>query len=170
MTILAFDQASRTSGWSVFKNQELIAHGTFTYTDSNLGLRLCKIRQKVKELTEKYSPDKIIYEDIQLQEGAKNNIETFKILAEVFGIIYEYATEVNIPNEAILAGTWRKGLGIIGYKREQYKPNAQKWVLDNCGIRVVEDEADAICIGAYAAGIKTAKQIKKPVAVDFNWA
>ena len=67
MTILAFDQASRTSGWSVFKDGELIAHGTFTFTDSSLGMRLWKIRQKVEELYKKYLPDRIIYEDIQLQ-------------------------------------------------------------------------------------------------------
>lgn len=168
MIILAFDQASRTSGYSVFDDQELIAHGTFTFTDSNLGMRLWKIRQKVEELYNKYLPDRIVYEDIQLQQGAVNNVVTFKSLAEVFGIIYEYATELGVDNEAILSGTWRKGLGIVGNKRDIQKDNAKKWVLDNCGIRVVEDEADAICIGAYAAGIRTKKQ-KKPVK-DFDWS
>lgn len=169
MIILAFDQATRTSGWSVFRDQELIAHGTFTFTDNNLGLRLWKIRQKVEELYRKYLPDKIVYEDIQLQQGTVNNVVTFKSLAEVFGIIYEYATELGLPNEAILSGTWRKGLGIAGTKREQYKPNTQKWVLDNCGVRVNEDEADAIAIGAYAAGIRMAKQTVKQ-APAFDWS
>ena len=54
MTILAFDQATRCSGWSVYRDKELIAHGTFTFTDTNLGLRLWKIRQKVEELYKKY--------------------------------------------------------------------------------------------------------------------
>lgn len=169
MTILAFDQATRTSGYSVYKDQDLIAHGTFTFTDSNLGMRLWKIRQKVEELYNKYLPDKIIYEDIQLQQGAVNNVVTFKSLAEVFGIIYEYATELGVDNESILAGVWRKGLGIAGNRRDIQKANAQKWVLDNCGIRVVEDEADAICIGAYAADIRSKKQ-EKPVLKDFDWS
>lgn len=169
MTILAFDQATRTSGYSVYKDQDLIAHGTFTFTDSNLGMRLWKIRQKVEELYNKYLPDKIIYEDIQLQQGAVNNVVTFKSLAEVFGIIYEYATELGVDNESILAGVWRKGLGIAGNRRDIQKANAQKWVLDNCGIRVVEDEADAICIGAYAAGIRSKKQ-EKPILKDFDWS
>ena len=169
MTILAFDQATRTSGYSVYKDQDLIAHGTFTFTDSNLGMRLWKIRQKVEELYNKYLPDKIVYEDIQLQQGAVNNVVTFKSLAEVFGIIFEYATELGVDNESILAGVWRKGLGIAGNRRDIQKANAQKWVLDNCGIRVVEDEADAICIGAYAAGIRSKKQ-EKPVLKDFDWS
>lgn len=132
-------------------------------------MRLWKIRQKVEELYNKYLPDRIVYEDIQLQQGAVNNVVTFKSLAEVFGIIYEYATELGVDNEAILSGTWRKGLGIAGNKRDIQKDNAKKWVLDNCGIRVVEDEADAICIGAYAAGIRTKKQ-EKPVLKDFDWS
>ena len=167
--ILAFDQASHTSGWSVFEDQNLIAHGTFTFSDTNLGKRLFKIRQKVNELTLLYKPNKIVFEDIQLQENAGNNVETFKTLAEVFGIIYEYATEIDLPNEAILAGTWRKGLGIAGKYRNDQKRNAQKWVFDNQGIKVVEDEADAICIGAYAAGIRSVKQkvVKEQV---FDWS
>lgn len=169
MTILAFDQASRTSGWSVFKDGELTAHGTFTFTDSSLGMRLWKIRQKVEELYKEYLPDKIIYEDIQLQQGAVNNVVTFKSLAEVFGVIYEYATELGVDNESILAGVWRKGLGIAGNRRDTQKANAQKWVFDNCGIRVVEDEADAICIGAYAAGIRSQKQ-KITELPDFDWS
>jgi hypothetical protein len=42
-------------------------------------------------------------------------------------------------------------------------------VLDNCGIRVVEDEADAICIGAYAAGIRSKKQ-QTIILPDFDWS
>lgn len=169
MTILAFDQATRTSGWSVFKDDKLIDYGTFTFTDNNLGLRLWKIRQKVEELYRKYLPDKIIYEDIQLQQGAVNNVVTFKSLAEVFGIIYEYATELGIENEAILSGVWRKGLGIAGTKRDERKANTQKWVFDNCGVRDTEDEADAIAIGAYAAGIRMEKQ-KVRQAPAFDWS
>lgn len=169
MTILAFDQATRTSGYSVYEDQKLIAHGTFTFIDSSLGMRLWKIRQKIEELYNTYLPDKIVYEDIQLQQGAINNVVTFKSLAEVFGIIYEYSTELGVDNEAILSGVWRKGLGIAGNKRDIQKSNAQKWVLDNFKIRVVEDEADAICIGAYAAGIRTKKQ-EKPVLKDFDWS
>jgi hypothetical protein len=82
-------------------------------------------------------------------------------LAEVFGIIYEYSTELGVDNEAILAGVWRKGLGIAGNRRDIQKSNTQKWVKDNCGISVSEDEADAIALGAYAAGIRSKKQVIK---------
>ena len=175
MIILAFDQSSRTSGYSVFFVFLLKEHGTFTFSNSDLGVRLYKIRQKVEELINLYHPDKIIFEDIQLQDEiysqkSVGNVKTFKTLAEVFGIIYELATELNIDNEAYLAGTWRKGLGIAGNHRDQQKANAQKWVYDNYGIRVVDDEADAICIGAYGAGIRTSKQKETKKLQPFDWS
>jgi hypothetical protein len=46
------------------------------------------------------------------------------VLAEVFGIIYELATELNIPNRAVLAGTWKKHLGIKGRTRPEQNRNA----------------------------------------------
>ena len=175
MIILAFDQSSRTSGYSVFEDNKLKEHGIFTFSNSDLGVRLYKIRQKVEELINLYHPDKIIFEDIQLQDEiysqkSVGNVKTFKTLAEVFGIIYELATELNIDNEAYLAGTWRKGLGIAGTHRDQQKANAQKWVYDNYGIRVVDDEADAICIGAYGTGIRTSKQKETKKLQPFDWS
>jgi hypothetical protein len=44
-----------------------------------------------------FNIDTIIYEDIQLQESANNNVDTFKKLAEVYGIISELAAELKIP-------------------------------------------------------------------------
>jgi len=49
----------------------------------------------------------------------QQNVETFKVLAHVFGIIWELAEELNIKNEPILSGTWRKGLGIAGRTRSE---------------------------------------------------
>ena len=94
MRILAFDQASRTSGYALIEDNRLIEHGKFTFEDADFGVRLYKIRQKVEALVKQYSPDKVLFEDIQLQD----NVDTFKKLAEVFGVVYETLTEMNIPN------------------------------------------------------------------------
>ena len=50
--ILALDQASRTSGFAVFQENQLIDSGTFTYADDDFSLRLVKIRNKVISLIE----------------------------------------------------------------------------------------------------------------------
>lgn len=89
-----------------------------------------------------------------------NNVSTFKILAEVFGVLYELCVRMNIPVDAILAGTWKSTLKIKGKTRPEQKKNAQAWVIDTYGVKPTQDECDAICIGAHAI-----KQINS----EINW-
>ena len=163
MRLLALDQASRTSGWAVFVDGELTEHGTFTVTSDNIGERLFKIREKVAQLIADYGIDYIAFEDIQLQQGKMNNVQTFKILAEVFGVIYELATELEIPNEVVFSNSWKSTCGIKGRTRPDQKKNAQAFVASTYGIKASQDESDAICIGTH-----TLLQLdKKP---DYDWS
>lgn len=150
MKVLAFDQASRTSGYSVFEDGKLITYGKFTYDDDDFGVRLMHIRNKVISLIDTHNPDKIAFEDIQLQNNVVNNVDTFKKLAEVFGIIYELVTERNIPHDIVLASSWKSLLSIKGRERAEQKKNAQLWVQNTYGVSPTQDECDAICIGVYA--------------------
>ena len=154
MKILALDQASRTSGWSVFENGKLVTYGKFTVDDTDFGLRLQKIRNKVKSLIEAHNPDEVVFEDIQLQANQGNNVDTFKKLAEVFGVIYELLTELNISNRAVLSTVWKSKLKLLhgtGQKRESQKQEAQRWVVETYGVKPTQDESDAICIGVWAS-------------------
>jgi Holliday junction resolvasome RuvABC endonuclease subunit len=122
--LLALDQASRTSGYAVFVDDELITYGTFTYEDEDIGVRLYKIREKVKGLIDLHSIDYVVLEDIQLQGNVVNNVQTFKTLAEVFGVIYELVTELKIEHEAVLSSSWKSTLNIKGRTRPDQKKNA----------------------------------------------
>lgn len=88
-------------------------------------------------------------------------MHTYKILAGVIGVIQELAAERNIKTELIVSSTWRSALGIKGNKRSIYKAEAQRYVLTQYNKNVSEDEADAICIGAYAVSFKE--------IAGFNW-
>ena len=148
-TILALDQASRVTGYSIFKDGQFHKYGKIVTNSSDIGDRLKLIRDSVQNLIEQYGVNEVILEDIQLQENVGNNVATFKTLAEVLGVIIELLTELDIPYTAVLAGTWRKGLGIAGNQRPVQKKNAQKFVKEKYAVNVSEDEADAICIGCY---------------------
>lgn len=150
MRLLALDQASRTSGYAVFDNDELITYGTFTYDDEDIGIRLHKIRNKVESLIDLHSIDYVVFEDIQLQGNVANNVQTFKTLAEVFGVIYELVTELEIKHEAVLSSSWKSTLGIKGRTRPDQKKNAQTYVINTYGVKPSQDASDAICIGAHA--------------------
>lgn len=157
--ILALDQSSHITGYAVFNDGKLEAYGKFNITDSDLGERLYKIRNKVKELVKEYCVDEVVFEDIQLQENVRNNVQTFKALAEVIGVIYELMVEMNIPCTAVLASSWKSTLGIRGSARPEQKRNAQKYVNTTFNIQATQDECDAICIGSH--------YIKKNQT--FNW-
>ena len=146
--ILALDQASRTSGWSAFEDDNLIASGTFTYDDDDFSTRLMKIRTKVFHLIREYDVDTVLLEDIQLQ-GQTNNVETYRKLAEVLGVLEELCCELKIPHEIIHSQTWKSGLDIKGRDRATQKRNAQAFVAATYGKKVSQDESDAICIGAH---------------------
>lgn len=146
--ILALDQASRTSGYAIFQEDKLIASGTFTYEDDDFSLRLVKIRNKVISLIEQYNINKILLEDIQLQ-GQTNNVETYRKLAEVRGVLSELACEMDIPHEIIHSQTWKSTLNIKGRDRATQKRNAQAFVTSTYSKKVTQDESDAICIGTH---------------------
>ena len=150
MNLLSFDQSSQTTGWAYFENGKLIKYGKFTFDYPDMGVRLMQFRNKVKELINTYLPDEVVFEDIQLQENTK----TFKVLAEVFGIIYELVTELGITNSAVLASSWKSTLGIKGRTRPEQKRNAQQYILNNYGVKPTQDEADAICIGLHHISTK----------------
>lgn len=144
-TILAFDQASKISGYAVFIDGKLETYGKFTFDDVDIDVRLVKIRNKIIELVQQYNPTEVVYEDIQQQE----NVQTFKTLAEVYGVLSEVLEELHIKHSSVLASSWKSSLGIKGRNRPEQKRNAQQYVIDHYGIKPTQDECDAICIGLF---------------------
>ena len=149
MKILALDQASITTGFAIFENGKLVDYGKFTFEDSDVAVRLVKIRNKVIDLIDKNNIDKVVFEEIQLQNNVVNNVKTFKVLAEVYGVILELIQEKNLAYDTVLAGTWKSFLKIKGSQRAEQKKNAQNYVKDTYNIKATQDTCDAICIGTY---------------------
>lgn len=162
--LLALDQSSRITGWAVFENGKLLARGKFDAENagSNIADRLHYIRKKVTQLIEQFGINEVVLEDIQMQGNVVNNVQTFKILAEVFGVISELLVELNIPQSAVLASSWKSTLGIKGANRAAQKKNAQEYVLNTYSIKATQDECDAICIGTH--------KCSKGSDAGFDWA
>lgn len=150
MRILALDQASRVSGWAIFDEDNLEQYGKIDVSKYyELGERLHVIRQEVKHLIDDEHIDAVVLEDIYMDGQRVNNVQTFKALAEVFGVLYELCIDMEKPVSAVLAGTWKSTLGIKGRTRPEQKRAAQAWVLETYGEKPTQDECDAICIGAH---------------------
>lgn len=147
MRILALDQASRVTGYAIFEDDNLIDSGTFTLTDDDVGERLVQLRNTIINFIEQQKINVVLFEDIQLQAGAAG-VTTYKVLAEVFGVIQELVTEKAIEYHIIHSQTWKSALNIKGKARTEQKRNAQAYVADTFNLKVTQDAADAICIGA----------------------
>lgn len=150
--ILCLDQASKTSGYSVFETSpaQLIAYGHFTFEDNSLDVRLVKIRAAVQQLIEEYQPSKVYLEDIQYQTNVNSGVTTYKALAEVMGVISELVAELGLPCELIHSQSWKSTCGIKGRARAEQKRNAQIYVKNTYGVEATQDECDAVCIGTHA--------------------
>ena len=117
--LLALDQASRTSGFAVFEDEQLITSGTFT---------LAQTKQHIEKLIEQYDIEQVVFEDIQMQ-GQRNNVHTFKVLAEIYGVTEELLAESGLVYEIYGASHWRSQLNIPGKARNEQKKAAQKYVV-----------------------------------------
>ena len=93
--------------------------------------------------------------------GKDVGIKTFKILAEVFGVVHELMTELDMDYTIVPPIVWKATFKIAGKGRSVEKKLAQKYVLTTYGIECTEDEAAATCIGAH---------IIKKQGSEFNWA
>ena len=162
MRLLALDQSSRISGWAIFEDKQLINSGTFTLKSDDIGERLVAYRKQVEKLICDNDIDEVAFEDIQMQ-GQVNNVQTFKILAEIFGVTQEYLAEQGHSYHIVSSNTWKSKLQIKGRTRPEQKKACQAWVLEHYGKKVSQDESDAIAIGA---SIVLDNEKKK---TDFNW-
>ena len=147
--LLALDQASKVTGWAIFEDGELKSYGKISLDDPNTDIRLVQLRQGIQTLVADYNIDEVIFEDIQQQNNVANNVQTFKVLAEVYGVVSELLQEIQSPHSTVLAASWKSTLGIKGRTRAEQKKNAQLYVEQNYGIHVIQDIADAVCIGTH---------------------
>ena len=147
--LLALVQASKVTGWAIFEDGELKSYGKISLDDPNTDIRLVQLRQGIQTLVADYNIDEVIFEDIQQQNNVANNVQTFKVLAEVYGVVSELLQEIQIPHSTVLAASWKSTLGIKGRTRAEQKKNAQLYVEQNYGIHVIQDIADAVCIGTH---------------------
>ena len=163
MRILSLDQASYTTGYTVFDTGKIIKVSHFDCIGDDLADRLVQFREKITNLINGYEIDEVVCEDIQLQDknGKEVGIKTFKILAEVLGVLCELLQELDMDYTIVPPIVWKATFKIAGKGRTEEKKLAQKYVLNQYGIKCTEDEADSVCIGLH---------LLKKSASEFDWS
>ena len=149
--ILAFDQASIVSGWSVFDDNILIKFGHHESIGTSSVSRISKTKAWVASMIQMWKPDLIIFEDIQLQTFDGNEqVIVFKKLAHLQGVLKNYCYETGNTYKIVPPATWRHYNKVKGRSRTDKKKSAQLIVKELYDLNVTQDEADALLIGRWA--------------------
>jgi len=150
MIVLAVDQSTAKCGYAIYNTEQ----GRFVNTgahdipkNADVDARISYIKHWLMKLITYYKPDLVISEDIQYQ----NNQRTYKVLAELLGVICNSFFETKLRYQVVPPVTWKSYCGIKSKARKDQKQETVAMVMDKFGIRASEDEADAIGLCAYGA-------------------
>lgn len=146
MKTIAFDQATIHTGWSIFEGSSLKKQGLIDA--SNASCRLTGMAMLVCRKIDETAPDLVVIEDTAYQ----SNASVYKVLCQLQGTIIGHCVEHGIPYLILAPTAWRKKLGFEqgNLKRPELKRLAVDYVENIYGIRVSDDVAEAVCIGAAA--------------------
>ena len=148
--ILAIDQASIHSAYSVWQDSKLIKYDTVT-ADKKIKTHL-RIRQMsvgLAEIIDEIKPDYVIFEDCQLQAG---NAATFQVLCQLQGMLMDVLYNRGVQFDIVRPSVWKSYLGVAKGKRDEQKAKTLAKIEEKYQVELNgnDDIADAIGIGHYA--------------------
>lgn len=163
--VLALDQATHITGYSIFDNEELVYAGTFEATAEDEIERDVQIQNWLIQLVHNWKPDIIGLEGIQLQQFNDKmvGVTTYQTLARLQGILMATCHNLKVDYIVCPPATWRNHSGVKGRSRADKKRSMQNKIKEWFDITVSDDVADAIGIGKYVN-----ETHKKKVEI-FNW-
>lgn len=155
LRVLALDQASHVTGWSIYDGEKLVKYGIFKTKSYTEAKRINEVKVWLINMINNWKPDFVGLEDIYVQLGPYNpdavNVLTFKVLAHLQGVLIDTLVENKIEFEVCSASTWRSHCGVKGRTKPDKKRSMQIKVKQFFDVNVTDDEADAIGIGKYIA-------------------
>ena len=168
MKILSLDLSTKSSGWAIFEDEQLIDYGCITSASTDLLKRIEIMTQGIYEILNSH-PDinTIIAEEVRPEGGyGVGNQKTHKALmylqASLEFLIYKYFKK-KITTEYIYPSSWRAACNIKngrGIHRTTLKEADIEFVKNTFNIEVNDDIADAIGIG-FAHN--------KKIETEINW-
>lgn len=158
--VLALDDSTTVTGWSVFDDNNLITYGKYTAPSIDLIDRIIATEDWLVSMINNWNPNIVAIEDIQMQK----NVQLFKALAKLQGVLQACIVRQKREYYIIHSQTWKAYCKINGKTRTDQKRSAQLIVGELYKIKATQDETDAICIGKYVAE----KFIKNNAMIDFN--
>lgn len=151
MKILALDNATVNCGYAIYNGSKLTDSGVLTASKSkHIDERLEVLRSGILGLITAHNIEQIVFEDTMLTARGHNNLQTFKKLCWLQGMIVGICFEKKINYYIYLPSSWRSNIGFLkghNLNRETQKKLAIDFAKKQYCKDVTDDEAEAICIG-----------------------
>lgn len=145
--IISLDESTKSTGFAVFKNNELIDYGAIQENSKDVLERVNDILDRINSMIDEYKPNIVIVENVQITMSAP----TAKALMGLQFAIELMCYKTNIECTSIRTAHWRKVLGLSNspkLKRTDKKKEAMEYVKNKYNIdEKIDDVTDAICIG-----------------------
>lgn len=144
--LIAFDQATRFTGFSCFDGPDLIKYGLLEANGTDSEARLDEMATMMEELVDHYNPEMIVFEGVLYQKSPSALI----LLSNLQGILRGICHSKGCSYRIYAPTAWRRILEFqqgAGIKRDDLKLQAIQFVKDAYGVDVTEDACEAICIG-----------------------
>lgn len=160
MIVMGIDASTSATGWSIFDDSKLIAHGVIKPKGDDWRDKIQQEWPLLCKIIDKYDPEKIYTEDVPMKDGKITLVK----LGAVQGMILGVAAYKNVPIEFLLPSDWRGALNMYdgtreGTQREVLKKKAIEMVNKKFGLNLLwvapkskrneDDVAEAILI-AYS--------------------
>ena len=152
--VLALDQSTSATGWSLWKEEKLIDYGVYKPSgdrDKRINDMRAWLEHKVEEISLDADVELVlVLEDIQLQR----NVDTYKVLAQLQGVLinvgFQMWKEHKVQGtEIYYAAEWKKTCNIKGKYSKDQKTSAMQHIADKYKLKVTQDTCDAICLGEH---------------------
>lgn len=147
MRLCSCDQSTNRSGVAILEDGVPVFYTVIDHSkEKDVPTRIKNMFLDLVKVIDQNNIDSLVVEAVQFQ----NNLKAMEMLSQLQGMCIATALLRDIPISSPMPVEWRKVLGFqqgAGVKRPELKAQAIKYVKENFGLDVSEDEAEAICIG-----------------------
>ena len=141
--VLAFDTATKKTGWALFINGKYAESGVIDLSkNKNVEERIKKMCLSITTLIFDKTPDNVVIEQL----SSTRNADTTRKLSRIIGAVYYYCISKDINYSEMSCKMWRNAVGIKNSNGEKVKIDSMNRVLQKYKLDTDDNEADAINI------------------------
>lgn len=144
MKVIAFDQATKATGYAIYEDTNLVRYGVLLASGQNCFVRMNSMFTQIHQLLSIEIPELVSIEGTQFQQ----NYKVYSELSQMQGVIFASCFLLSISFCIVVPSAWKSHCGVRGRKRKEQKQSAID-IVNSYGISAPEDACEAILQGKY---------------------